>query len=137
MAIGGDITEIKWSHPTLGSGKWYPKAGEDSTFDMGGFRSADDTSMIDGGGNMIDQINRVRPSLEVTIANNLNYTKNQREYQNAIDLAKNAVLGEYIITHISGSVFKLTGKPVGDIQFNANAGTFTVKLSGNSMTQTQ
>lgn len=137
MAIGGDIKEIAYKHPKVGSGIWYPKAGEDSTFDMGGFRSADDNAMIDGGGNMIDQINRVRPSLEVTIANNLNYTKNQREYQNAIDLAKSPVLTTFVISHISKAVFKMEGKPVGDIQFNANAGTFTLKLSGSQMIQTQ
>ena len=57
MAVGGDITEITYNHPTIGSGVFYPKAAEDNTFDTGGLRSDDDANMIDGAGNMIDKMN--------------------------------------------------------------------------------
>jgi hypothetical protein len=53
MATGGDIIEITFNHPSIGSGTLFPKAGEDSTYNTGGFRSADDDNMIDGAGNMI------------------------------------------------------------------------------------
>ena len=57
--IGGDILEITFNHPTLGSGIIFPKAAEDSTFDLGGFRSNDDAAGVDGSGEMIDQSDRV------------------------------------------------------------------------------
>ena len=41
-ATGGDILEITFNHPTLGSGTIYPKSGEDSTLITGGFRSEDE-----------------------------------------------------------------------------------------------
>jgi hypothetical protein len=37
-AVGGDILEVTYAHETLGSGTFFPKSGEDSTFDLGGFR---------------------------------------------------------------------------------------------------
>ena len=72
MAVGGDIIEITYNHPTLGSGVIFPKAAEDSTFNPGGFRSTDDNNMVDGAGNMIDQMNRSRWSFEGTIAWDMN-----------------------------------------------------------------
>jgi hypothetical protein len=66
MAIGGDILELTFNHPTIGSGVVFAKAGEDNTFDAGGLRTGDDANMIDGGGNMIQQMNRVRWSFEAT-----------------------------------------------------------------------
>ena len=37
---------------------------------------------------------------------------------------------EYTISIINGTTWKGEGKPVGDIQGNANASTFPLKLSG-------
>jgi hypothetical protein len=68
MATGGDIIEITFNHPSIGSGTLFPKAGEDSTYNTGGFRSADDDNMIDGAGNMIDKINRTRWSFEALLS---------------------------------------------------------------------
>lgn len=130
MSVGGDILEIKWQHPTLGSGVFLPKSGEDSTFDTGGFRSNDDANMIDGGGNMMDQMNRVRWSTEMTVA--WSQTENN-ELVIATQLAGSPVQATYTITHISGSVWSGKGKPVGDLQGNANQGSFTLKLSGGNL----
>ena len=33
--VGGDIVELTFNHPTLGSGIIFPKSAEDSTFDLG------------------------------------------------------------------------------------------------------
>lgn len=127
MAVGGDIIEVTYNHPILGSGTLFPKAAEDSTFDPGGFRSADDASMIDGGGNIIDQINQVRWSVEVPISWDAN---NANELQKLADMSASPVQGEWTFTHINGTVFGGTGKPVGDIQGNGNAATITLKVSG-------
>lgn len=130
MAVGGDILEIKWQHPTLGSGVFFPKSGEDSTFDLGGFRSNDDANMIDGGGNIIDQINRVRWSLEVVCS--WDQTGNN-ELDIIRQLSSSPVQGTYTISHISGAVWTGKGKPVGDLQGNSNQSTFNLKLSGGNL----
>lgn len=127
MAVGGDINEVTFNHPTLGTGTFFPKASEDSTFDKGGFRSADDAAMIDGGGNMIDQINRVRWSFEVTCSWDMN---TREDVDKIAALAASPVQADWTISHINGSVHTGTGKPVGDIQGNGNAATFTLKVSG-------
>jgi hypothetical protein len=128
MPVGGDILEITYNHPTLGSGVIYPKSAEDSTFDLGGFRSADDANMIDGGGRMIDQMNRVRWSLESTVAWDMN---SSLELEKVVALAKSPVLADWTISHINGSVYSGKGKPVGDLQGNGNAATFTLKIAGS------
>lgn len=129
MAVGGDIIEITFNHPTVGSGVIFPKAGEDSTFDTGGFRSNDDANMVAGNGEMIDQMNRVRWSLEATIAWDMNV---RGDLEKLVELAESPVEAEWTITHINGTVYGGTGKPVGDMQGNGNAATFTLKISGGN-----
>ena len=51
--LGGDISEVTYNHSVIGSGVFYPKAGEGNTFDPGGIRNSDDASGIDGSGDMI------------------------------------------------------------------------------------
>lgn len=132
-AIGGDVLEANFNHPTLGSGTFFPKANEDSTFDLGGFRSNDDANMIDGGGRMIDQINRVRWSVEMTIASDMGSTGNPNassDLEMLKLLASSPVQADWTISHVNGTVWKGKGKPVGDIQANGNAGTIGFKVAG-------
>ena len=72
-AIGGDIVEAAFNHPTIGSGTVFPKANEASTFDLGGFRSDDSDDGVDGSGEMIDKMTRKRWAAEMVVAwdNNL------------------------------------------------------------------
>lgn len=126
-AIGGDILEITWNHPTLGTGNLFAKSNEDSTFDLGGFRSDDDANMIDGGGNMIDKINRVRPIFECTVSNDNN---TRLELEKLSDLAASSTPANWTIAHISGAIYGLNGKPVGDVKANGNNATIALKLSG-------
>jgi hypothetical protein len=127
MPIGGDIKEISFSHPTIGSGTLFPKAAEDSTIDLGGYRSADEAQMVDGGGNMIDQITRSRWSVETTISND---TLVKQELEKLVRLAADPVQADWTISHISGAVYGGKGKPVGDLQANFNQATIALKLSG-------
>ena len=128
MAIAGDIIEITYNHPTLGTGVLYPKSNEDNTYDLGGFRSEDDVNMIDGSGTIIDKINRVRWSLETTISWSM---ESLEELRRVSELAESTQLAEWTITHASGAVHKGLGKPVGEYQANGNAATFTLKLAGS------
>jgi hypothetical protein len=127
MAVGGDITEITFNHPTLGSGVIYPKAAEDSTFDLGGLRSNDDANMVDGSGEMIDQMNRVRWKLGVTVAWDMN---EENDLQKMADLAASPQQADWTITSINGTVWGGKGKPVGDYEGNGNAATFPLTISG-------
>lgn len=128
--VGGDLTEVTWNHPTLGSGSLYVKANEDSTFDKGGFRSNDDENMITGDGQFIDQMNRVRPSIELTGAWDMNTVD---ELQQMTDLAGSPELTDFTITSISGAIFGIKGKPVGDLQGAGNGSTFTLKIAGTGV----
>jgi hypothetical protein len=127
MALGGDIEEITFNHPTIGSGTIFPKSGEDSTIELGGFRSNDDANGIDGGGNMIDQMNRVRPFFETTVAWDMNVAGTQEKIT---ELAGDPVPAEWTVSHVSGVVYGITGKPVGDVQGNMNNATIKLKVAG-------
>jgi len=129
-AIGGDITEVTYNHPDIGQGSFFPKANEGNTIDLGGFRSNDDNSMISGDGEMIDQINRVRGSLEVLVANDQN-TRNDLEI--ARQLANSPVQADYTASMINGTVWGFKGKPVGDLSADTNAATFTLKLATSNI----
>lgn len=126
-AIGGDITEITFNHPTLGTGVIYPKAGEDSTINTGGVRGNDDNAQIDGSGKTIRQLNRRRWSVETVVA----WEMNDRDTLELLsDLAGDPVEADYTITHINGTVWAGKGAPVGDMDGNGNAATFDLKLAG-------
>lgn len=124
--IGGDFTEITYNHPTLGSGIVFPKAAEDSTLNTGGFSEEDDNQMIDGGANMITKLNRKRWSFETVVA----WDMDSKTLENIEAMAASPVQADWTFSHISGKVYAGTGKPVGDIEGNGNAATFTLKVAG-------
>lgn len=129
MIVGGDIIEITFNHPTIGSGVVYPKSGEDNTLDLGGFRSDDDANGIDGGGNMIDKMKRTRPSFEGTFAWDMNQ---RQELEKLVALAESPVPASFTFSHINGSVYGGTGKPVGDLKGNQGNATIAVKIAGEN-----
>ncbi len=128
MAVGGDIIEITYNHPTIGSGVFFPKAAEDNTFDLGGFRSNDDANMIDGAGNMIDQMNRTRWSFEGSISWDMN---NAEDLERLVELASSPVLADWTFSHINGSIYAGKGKPVGDLKGNGNTANTPIKIAGS------
>lgn len=130
MSATGDLIEVTYNHPILGSGIFFPKSAEDSTYDLGGFRSNDDANMIDGSGEMIDQMNRVRWSLECTLAWDMN---NREDLDKLVQLSSSPVLAEWTWENVNGTVYKGTGKPVGDLQGNANTGQFSLKVAGGGV----
>jgi hypothetical protein len=130
MAVGGDITEITYNHPTIGSGVFYPKAGTASTFNLGGFRVADESNGIDGSGTMIAKMNRERWSFEGVIANDMN---NAKDLENAVALASNPVPADWTFTHINGAIYGGKGMPVGDIKADGNEATFSLKVAGGGI----
>lgn len=127
MAVGGDIREVTFNHPTIGSGVLLPKANEASTYDLGGLRSDDDDNGVDGGGNIITKMNRNRWSFEVAVSNDMR-TKNELEKITA--MAGDPDDATWTVTHVNGTVYVGVGRPVGQIKFNGNDSIFTLKCAG-------
>lgn len=127
MASGGDSIEITCNHPTLGQFVFKPKSAEDVTVNLGGFRSNDDNNMLTGSGEMIDQMNNSRWSFEATCAWDMQLGL---DLEKASALASSPVLGDWTISNINGTTYGGKGKPVGDLEGNSNAVTFTLKVAG-------
>lgn len=123
--VTGDIIDLSVKHP-LGNSSFQVKAAEDSTYDLGGFRSGDDANSITSGGKRIDMKNRVVPFFEVVII------ASPEDLNLLTQIAGSPVAGEWDITHVSGDVHRLTGTPSGDLQVNRNTGQLTLKVSGDN-----
>lgn len=130
MAVGGDIIEITYNHPTIGSGTIYPKAGEDSTYDLGGFRADDDANNVDGSGEMITSLTRKLWSFEATVAWDQNVRK---DLENITALAADPVPANWTFSCINGITYAGKGRPVGDVQGNGKAATFSMKVAGGGV----
>lgn len=127
MPSGGDITTITCNHPTLGSFNFYGKANADSTYDTGGIRTNDDANSIDGSGRPIYQQNRQRAMFQTDISWSMgdNY-----EIENLSALATSPQDATWAFANINGVIYKMQGKPVGDITGNGNNSTVTLKIAG-------
>lgn len=128
--VAGDWEEIRYSHPTLGTGVFFPKAAEDFTVDTGGFRGDDDANMIDGGGRNIKKLTRTKWSIEGPVSWDMNLSD---ELTKLSELAASPVDAEWTCTHINGTVWGGTGAPVGDQQGNSGAGTIALKINGGGI----
>lgn len=126
MAVHGDITEITYNHPTLGSGTFFPKAAEGNTFDPGGVRNSDDANGIAGDGSIIVTKNRVRGFFEVTIENDMNVRNDAKVIK---ELSASSQPADWTFSVINGTVWAGSGIPVGDINPDINAGTMTLKVA--------
>ena len=126
--IGGDIVEIVCKHATLGEFRFQAKSNETFNLDPGGFRSNDDANSITGAGEMIDQINRVRWSMEGPVAVD---PISGNEIENLPKLSESPILGTWTVTHISGVIWKGLGKVVGDLSSDTNTAQMTLKVAGS------
>jgi hypothetical protein len=127
MSVSGDIREITWNHAVLGSGILLPKSSEDSTYNLGGFRSDDDANGIDGGGNVINKMTQTRWSFECAVAWDAN---DKEELEKLVALASNPVAATWTITSINGTVYGGKGHPVGEINGSGANGTIQLKVAG-------
>ena len=130
MAAHGDITEVTYNHPTIGSGVFYPKANEGNKFDPGGIRNNDDASSIAGDGQLIVQKNRVVGFFEVLVEND---GRNKGSALDLVKLTADPVAADWTFSLINGQVYSCNGIHVGDIQPDVNAGTFSLKVVTGNM----
>jgi len=131
MAVGGDIIEVTYNHPTIGQGVVYPKANEDSTFNIGGFETADDDDAIDGSGKMIQQLNRKRGFFKVVAVNDMQV----KTFETMKSLGASSVSATWTFTVANGRVYQGLGIPVGLNEANANTSVFDLKVASGSFTQ--
>lgn len=131
MAVGGDIIEVTYNHPTFGQGVIYPKAGEDSTFNTGGYEAIDEDSAIDGSGAIIDQLNRTRAFFKVVAVNDMT----SKTFEKVKSLAGSPVLTTWTFSSANGHVYQITGKPVGAMEANGNTSVFDLKVAGGTCSQ--
>lgn len=130
--LGGDIIDIVCNH--LGQRYQYsPKANEGGNIDKGGRRTNDDQSQLTANGQNIRQINNTRWMFDCPIAVDL---ASGYEEDSLNLMSGSAVEGVWVITHISGAIYKGKGSPVGDIQSDSNASTLTLKISGAGFLET-
>lgn len=125
---GGDLIEITCNHPTLGNFNFATKSNESYNLDKGGNRSNDDSNMIAGDGTFIDQINKVRWKFEGPIV--VDFSTGIQE-DALTDLSESAELGTWTFTHISGTIWRGKGKPVGDLSSDTNTAQIAVVIAGS------
>ena len=124
--VFGDCVEITCNH--LGKTyRFYPKANETFNIDKGGIRGNDDMNQITSNGQMMSQLNRGRWAVDGPIAVD---QISDSELSGLNVMAASPSLGTWQFSMISGAIYKGTGRPVGDIQHDSNAGTLTLKVSG-------
>lgn len=126
-AVGGDIIEITYNHPTLGSGVFSPKSGEDNNYFPGGVTSGSDANMITGNGKVIRQMNTVRGFFVALCANDQNQGQ---DLEKAIALSGNPVAADWTFSIINGTVYGGSGFPVADFEGNVNQATFSLRVEG-------
>ena len=126
-AVGGDILEITYNHPTLGSGTFFVKSGEDSTFDPGGMRVADDKNNVTGNGKRIKILNNSLWQVTCTLVWDANLNNEVAQLK-----ALQAAISEstWTFTLANGTVWGGEGGPVGDIEGNGNEATVEATFQG-------
>lgn len=124
--VGGDIREITVNHKKLGSKSFFPKANEGNTYDQGGFRNSDDSSNIASNGELIITKSQVSGMLEAVITNDMN-VREDADFIN--QLVASPTQGTWTFQVVNGTVWQGRGVPVGDVQPDIHAGTFTLKLA--------
>lgn len=126
--LGGDIREVTYNHPTLGSGTVYCKAAEDSTINRGGYMKNDDAQGVSGDGQVIYSMNRKRWRIEV---GPVLWDMTERDELDRLQQIQNhPTEADWTISNVNGSVFGGTGTPVGDLTATTNNPFITLILAG-------
>jgi hypothetical protein len=126
-AVGGDIIEVTYNHPTVGQGVFLVKANEDATIIRGGFKTNDDANQVDGRGTPIIQKNRSVGSIELPP---ITWDMiDQDELDKLQQMSNSALPADWTISHISGAIWGGSGWVVGDLSASTNTALITVKIN--------
>jgi len=128
MARGGDIIEITYNHPTLGSGRLDPKGTEDTEVDFGGYLTQDTDDSVTGAGTNIKVMNRKRWSVTTPA---IAWEDDPDTLESLQKIQNDPNQSTWTFTFIDGSVYKGDGDIVGDLKGNKNAAAVnSFKLAG-------
>lgn len=134
MPSGGDLREITWNNPDVGSGRFFTKAGETHSLDLGMMKTDDSADNIDTGGNFIN-IKTVKPwSYEAVIALDQN-NPNRMELETAQALSNSFNPTDFTFSMFDGSVYVMSGSVVGDIVADRSKSTMPFKVMGGGFAQ--
>ena len=125
MAKHGDILEVRYQHPTIGTNIFHAVSSQSNELDLGGRRSEDDENKVTTTGIMIDSMSFKRGSLSVLVESDNNVREDQRVLG---ELAADSVDATWTVTLMSGAVYVGVGKPVGEIKGDVYAGTVQMKI---------
>lgn len=129
MASHGDIREITYNHPTIGSGAFFAVSAQSITYSPGGYRTDDNANGIASNGDPIFVINQVRGHFTVIIEND---TTVRNDVDILARLAEDPLPAEWTVSLLNGSTFRGKGKPVGDFEPDLNTGQVTLKIAGGA-----
>lgn len=122
--FGGDILAIGYNNPDLGTGYFYPIAGEAFTLEIGGFRNADDGT-VDGAARLIVAKNRKAGRISGPVSNDM-YTSRELEVAKALSSVTSETT--FTIQHSNGITYGGVGVPVGDLELDTDKSRFTLTL---------
>lgn len=126
MAVSGDIKEITFNHPTLGSGTFKPIAGEDATFDVGGRRTLDE-DVITSDGEKINKITMMPWKYESPVRW---AASTGLDLEKLVALSGNPEDADWTFELMDETIYGGKGRPVGDFVGSSKDGTIPIKLSG-------
>jgi hypothetical protein len=126
--VGGDVIEITYNNPNVGSGVFFAVSSADSEIDLGGFRNNESKEGITGSGDAIWQMTNRRWSFSVDVANDMN---TRQDLENLVALAEDLDETQITIQWINGITYGGSGKPVGDYKLNAKSSVFKLNWEGS------
>jgi len=128
MATGGDIVEITYTHPVLGTGRLDPKGSEDTEIDFGGYLKQDNDDGVRGSGTVLQVMNRKRWSVTVPP---VAWDSDPDTMETLQSLTNDPLDSVWTFTFIDGAVYKGSGSIVGDLKGNKNAAAVSsFKIAG-------
>lgn len=131
MPSGGDITFLTITHPDLGIRNLRPKANVDSTYMPGGITVDDTDDGVDSSGEAVYQKTMQRASIGVDIT----WDKTVRgDLEYILALQASTKPGVATMGNIDGTIYKLTGYPVGSYHGNGKTSIITFKFAGDYRT---
>lgn len=131
MPSGGDITFLTLAHPDLGITAFKPKAGVDSTYMPGGITVDDTDDGVDSSGEMIAIKTMQRASMAVDITWDKAY---RGDLESVLAHQRSSKPSVATWGNIDGTVYKLTGFPVGSYSGNGKTSVITFKFAGDYRT---
>jgi len=124
--VGGDIEELAFNDPVLGTGFFQPMKDQDNIFIPGGYENADD-GMVTGNGTLVITKNRNVGSITILLANDTTAATSDVDIAKALQVSANEQT--WTVAHSNGTVWRGKGVIVGALEANTNKSTFQIKIN--------